>query len=66
MEYRKKVLPMARPFLSYRGKAEIAEQAVVDALREAVGVIAQLLGVGCVAQIGQLNQDCLLYTSRCV
>ena len=44
-------------FLSKWGKAEIAEQAVVDPLGKAVRVVAQLLGVLGVAEIGKLDQD---------
>ena len=37
---------MRQDLLLYRGKPEIAEQAVINTLREAIWVVAELLRVG--------------------
>lgn len=44
-------------FVLCRVEAEIAEQAVIDALRKAVGVVAQLLRVRYIAQVSQFDQN---------
>ena len=44
-------------FVLCRAEAEIAEQAVIDALRKAVGVVAQLLRVRYIAQVSQFDHN---------
>ena len=54
-----KVLPQGKTFCCLCGaETKIVQHTVINALRKAVGIVAQPVGVRRIAQVGKLNQDC--------